>query len=255
MAETVTTALHPSTNASDGADDAPSLSQRRLNISNRVYLVGAAGAIVFGALGLAASFFIYRYSSQVSNEQRREVLRLQAESSTAKAEAAKLAVQLEREKTARAAFEAQFSWRVLDEKTRQGLISALSGLPHTIAVEFPSGDPEASFLALQFMKVFEESKWKVIPRSVAAPPLLFGIDVPESTDDATKAVMSALRSVGIVPATTDFPAPGFYMGNAATNTLKPDVRLIIGSKPTPEVAKAFAFIQQPASDAGQSHNP
>lgn len=249
-AEAATTKLQPTTNASDGPDDPPSESQRRLDVSNRMYLIGASGAVAFGALGLIASFFIYLYSGRVSVEGRKEVERLRtqavaavAQAESAKADQARLALDLEREKVARAQFEAEFSWRIIPPGQKTALTQALKQSSHIVAIEFPSGDQEATFFALQLIPVFEGAGWKVVPRSVPSPQLSWGILVPGPENAAVKALREALTSANLSFGTDDVAVPGMFMGEQ--NPATPDCRLVVGTKMTAALQKLLAEMHQP----------
>lgn len=168
---------------------------------------------------------------------------LAVEAEEARTQQAQLQLDVEREKTARAAFEAQFSWRIIDDKVRATLLRELAKSPHTIAIEYPPADQEASFLAIQFITIFKEAKWTVIPRATPSPPLTFGLDVPGPQNEATKALLDAFGVAGIKPGTADLPIPGMFMGDPSQSSLTPDCRLVVGAKPTAEVVRALAQMQ------------
>ena len=148
--------------------------------------------------------------------------------------------QTEHEKTARAKFEAQFSWRVIDEGQTKSLISALSGSPHVVAIEFPGGDLEAQFFGIQLMKIFQDAGWKVDIRSNPAPPLLFGVDVPGPTNEATNLVRHALTAASINVGEKDFPSPGLMMQTDEGRRLTPDCRILVGAKLTDVIRDQFS---------------
>jgi hypothetical protein len=170
---------------------------------------------------------------------------LAVEAEQARTEQGRLQVDLEHEKTARAEFEAQFSWRVIDDAKRTTLVRELSVSPKTIVIEYAPGDQEATFLALQLIGIFKDAKWTVAPRATPSPPLVFGLIVPGPQSDASKHVIEAFAKVGIVPAIGDLPLPGFFMGDPAQSGLRPDCRLVVGAKPTPEIIRTLSRQQQP----------
>jgi hypothetical protein len=159
---------------------------------------------------------------------------------SAKADQARLAVDLEHEKVARAEFEAQFSWRVIDDDNNATLRREIELASHVVAIEYPSGDQEATFLALQFMNLFTDSGWKVVPRSVPAPQLFWGLDVPGPENDAVVLLRKALTAAGMQPVTQDIAIPGLFMGNDEANKLVPECRLIIGARMTASIQKLIS---------------
>lgn len=170
---------------------------------------------------------------------------LAVEAEQARTEQARLQLDLEQEKVARAEFQAQFSWRVIDDASRAVLVSKLSASPGTIAIEYPPGDQEATFLALQLIGIFKSATWKVAPRATPSPPLIFGLVIVKPLNDTTKLVIDAFAAVGAALETADMPEPSFYMGDALLSGPQLDCRLIVGAKPTRDIVNTLMHLQQP----------
>jgi hypothetical protein len=134
--------------------------------------------------------------------------------------------QTEHEKTARAQFEAQFSWRVIDDGQTKTLLHELSEAPHTVATEFPSGDSEAQYFSLQLRKIFLHAGSKVDIRSVLAPSLLFNLIVPEPVNETTVLVRHALSAANLQPVENDLPRPGAMMQTDKGKGLISDRRIV-----------------------------
>jgi hypothetical protein len=171
-------------------------------------------------------------------------LEKQTASATATAEQAvnertQLQAMLEHEKTSRAEFESQFSWRVLSDEQRSTLMQQLSGAAHAVAIEFPGGDQEAQFLSLQLTKVFQDAGWKVALRSNPSAPLLFGLNVPGPANDVVNLVRQALAGIDMRPSELD--APATHTGEAARST--PECRIMVGGKLTDVVRRVLATSQ------------
>jgi hypothetical protein len=152
-------------------------------------------------------------------------------------------VNLEHEKTARAEFESQFSWRILSDDQRSTLVRALSGTPHTVAIEFPGGDQEAQFFSLQLTKVFQEAGWKVVLRSNSSAPLLFGLNVPGPVNDTVGLVRRTLADIDMRPSELDAPTTGLVALTGDTAKLAPDCRIMVGAKLTEIVKGVLAAAQ------------
>jgi hypothetical protein len=154
-----------------------------------------------------------------------------------------LQISLERVRTARAEFEAQFSWRILSEEQRNTLVRELSGPPHSVAIEFPGGDHEAQFLSLQLMKLFQEAGWRVALRSNPSAPLLFGLNVPGPATETVNLVRRVLSDIDMKPSDLDAPAPTgmTQIGDAAK--LTPECRIMVGAKMT-EIVKGVLSATQ-----------
>ncbi len=226
--------------------------------SNGAYIIAIAVAAVL-------TFLIYQSSSIVVADKeraleaykadadlrvadaRREAELAKAVAEQARTEQTRLQVDLEHEKTSRAEFEAQFSWRVIDEAKRVTLVRELSASPKTIAIEYAPSDQEATFLALQLIAVFRKANWTVMPRATPSPPpLVFGLDVPGPQNDATKLVISAFTAAGgATPDTGNVRPPSAFMGDIMSQFgMIPDCRLVVGPKPTAEVLKALSAMKQ-----------
>jgi hypothetical protein len=152
-------------------------------------------------------------------------------------------VNLEHEKAARAEFESQFSWRILGDEQRSTLVRALSGTPHTVAIEFPGGDQEAQFLSLQLTKVFQDAGWKVALRSNPSAPLLFGLNVPGPATDTVNLVRRVLADVDMKPSELDAPTTGMMTQTGEAAKLTPDCRIMVGAKLT-EIVKGVLSASQ-----------
>lgn len=152
-------------------------------------------------------------------------------------------VDLEQEKVARAAFEAQFSWRILSDDQHATLVRELSGSPHGVAIEFPGGDMEAQFLSLQLTKVFQEAGWKVALRPIASAPLLFGLNVPGPASDTVDLVRRVLADAGMKPSEMDAPAASTIMQTVDGAKVTPDCRIMVGAKITDAVRQVLAASQ------------
>lgn len=164
-------------------------------------------------------------------------LQQQAVASKAAAEQAvndktQLQIDLEHEKTTRAAFESQFSWRILSDDQRNTLVRDLSGPPHTVAIEFPGGDQEAQFFSLQLTKAFQEAGWKVALRSNPSAPLLFGLNVPGPVTEPVNLLRRALTTIDMKPSEIDAPVSGPMMQIGEAAKLTPDCRIMVGAKLT-----------------------
>ena len=175
-------------------------------------------------------------------------LEQQTASSNATAEQAvtdrtQLQVNLEQEKTARAAFEAQFSWRILSDAQRSTLVRELSGPPHIVAIEFPGGDQEAQFFSLQLTKVFQDAGWKVALRSNPSAPLLFGLNVPGPVTDTVTLVRRVLADIDMKPSELDAPTSGTMVQTGDAAKLTPDCRIMVGAKLT-EIVKGVLSASQ-----------
>jgi hypothetical protein len=143
-----------------------------------------------------------------------------------------LQVNLEQEKTARAAFESQFSWRILSDQQRSTLVRELAGLPHIVAIEFPVGDQEAQFFSWQLTKVFQDAGWKVALRSNPSAPLLFGLNVPGPLSDTITLVRRVLTEIDMKPSEIDAPTSGTMTQTGDAARLTPDCRIMVGAKLT-----------------------
>jgi hypothetical protein len=154
-----------------------------------------------------------------------------------------LQVNLEQEKTARAAFEAQFSWRILSDAQRSTLVRELSGPPHIVAIEFPGGDQEAQFFSLQLTKVFQDAGWKVALRSNPSAPLLFGLNVPGPVTDTVTLVRRVLADIDMKPSELDAPTSGTMVQTGDAAKLTPDCRIMVGAKLT-EIVKGVLSASQ-----------
>jgi len=175
-------------------------------------------------------------------------LEQQAAASKATAEQAvtdrtQLQVNLEQEKSARAAFESQFSWRILSDEQRNTLVRELSGTPHIVAIEFPGGDQEAQFFSLQLTKVFQEAGWKVALRSNPSAPLLFGLNVPGPATDTVNLVRRVLSDIDMKPSELDAPTTGMVTQTGEAAKLTPDCRIMVGAKLT-EIVKGVLSAAQ-----------
>jgi hypothetical protein len=183
-------------------------------------------------------------------DARERIAALQQETAASKATAeqavtARTQVQanLEHEKTARAEFESQFSWRILSDDQRNTLVNALSGTPHTVAIEFPGGDQEAQFFSLQLTKVFQAAGWKVVLRSNSSAPLLFGLNVPGPVNDTVSLVRRVLADIDMRPGELDAPTTGLVAQSGETAKLTPDCRIMVGAKLTEIVRDVMAAVQ------------
>ena len=154
-----------------------------------------------------------------------------------------LQVNLEHEKTARAEFESQFSWRIFGDEQRSTLVRELSGTPHTVAIEFPGGDQEAQFLSLQLTKVFQEAGWKVALRSNPSAPLLFGLNIPGPATDTVNLVRRVLADVDMKPSEIDAPTPSAMTQTGEAAKLTPDCRIMVGAKLTEIVRSVLSTSQ------------
>jgi hypothetical protein len=196
---------------------------------------------VVGAVLTAVSTMSLFWASALRDKYADEQISgAQATAELARTEQTRLQVDLEREKVARAQFEAQFSWRIINDNQKSILVAALSKSPHVVAVEFPAGDQEATFLALQFIEILKHAGWKVAPRSVPSAPLFWGLDVPGPSNDAVKELRSALTAAKMAVGTDNLPVPGVFLGSDEGNKLLPECRLVIGAKMTTEVRRILS---------------
>jgi hypothetical protein len=154
-----------------------------------------------------------------------------------------LQVNLEQERTARAAFESQFSWRILSDQQRSTMARELAVPPHTVAIEFPGGDQEAQFLSLQLTKVFQDAGWKVALRSNPSAPLLFGLNVPGPVTDTVNLVRRVLTDVDMKPSEIEAPISGTMMQTGDAAKLTPDCRIMVGAKLTDIVKGVLSAAQ------------
>lgn len=210
-----------------------------IELANKVYTL-AYVALVIGAIMTAASTMSLFWASAIRDRYSDEkIAGAEAVAAQARTEQVRLEADLEREKTQRAEFEAQFSWRIIDEATMASITAELSKAPHVVAIEFSSGDREAEYFARQITKALEDAKWQIALRSVPAFPMLFGLDVPGPENEATVALRSALIGAGIGVVSTAIPVPGIFMGTDEGNKLTPEARLLVGAKLTSTILKTF----------------
>ena len=109
---------------------------------------------------------------------RTEAIEATASAERARAEQKRLQVELEHERVERLRFEREFAWRTLSSTQENSLVQDLSVAPSAINVEFVSNDPEVTFLAIQFQRIFKAAGWKVeAVANTYAGSVFFGIFV------------------------------------------------------------------------------
>jgi hypothetical protein len=173
--------LHTTMSASDG-DDPSTSDQRRLDMANRTYLVGAVGAVAFGALGMMVSLFIYYYSGKVSEAQSATIRQLRTASKVAAADLARAQLEIVRITHA----------RVITPEQETAVLRLLADAPKgTVVVTAALIDGEATNYAKRLKDVLQTAGYHVsdppqsmlsisnaglniVVKDTANPPLIAG---------------------------------------------------------------------------------
>jgi hypothetical protein len=210
------------------------------SVANWTYLIAGSLAVLFTATTVAASFVMWKTSTEISDEKDRQLSRFQAEAkertATLEKEAARAnerAARLENE-AAQARLEqerlkAALAWRTLSKSQIDSLSGGLSRNPGSVNIRYTDGDPEALFLAIQIGNLLSAAKWNVAPGAVKFQnALTFQIHVEGGENADAKSLRDALTEASI-PFTTE-PSPPVGAG-FSISTIQGAPTLTIGSKP------------------------
>jgi len=123
---------------------------------------------------------------------------------------------------------ASLAWRVLPPAQAAALEQRLASHPGSVNLWYTDGDPEALYLAIQFSKILENAKWKVLPAGANLSGIVFGIAAPDTTGADASALRAALHGAGIPFSTDPLPPVGFTIGATKGSGVP---TLMIGSRP------------------------
>lgn len=220
-----------------------------IEITNRVYTWAYVALVLGAAVTAIATMSLFwssavrdKYADQQIQMARTEAIEATASAERARAEQKRLQVELEHERVERLRFEREFAWRTLSSTQENSLVQDLSVAPSAINVEFVSNDPEVTFLAIQFQRIFKAAGWKVeAVANTYAGSVFFGIFVPDPRDKtsvgATQTVREALRRAGISFVTDKPPMP--IMGFGGNVNSSSAVQMVIASKATENILRAI----------------
>jgi hypothetical protein len=225
--------------------------------ANRIYVIAGFLAVILTAITVAASFVIWRTSSDIAGRKERELALYQAGARTeieraksaaaeartrgqeANAEAAKAnerAAQLEKDAAA-SRLEAerikqQVSWRSLSAPQAQRLLKALAERPGAVNLRYTDGDPETLGLTAEIANILERAHWQVAAGSTKfANALAFEIHIPNQPSDNLKALQKAFHEAGIPFDPSPLPPVGAEFN---VSTINGAPTLFIGSKRPPK---------------------
>ncbi|MCM2291064.1 hypothetical protein NAC44_01815 [Allorhizobium sp. BGMRC 0089] len=146
--------------------------------SNRIYLFATIFSIVFAAIALLSSYFMWRSSTEISAAKDRALAAYQADSNVRAAKLEKEAreAQLETEK-----IKASVSWRIFSKAESSALVTALRKASGPVNLRYMDGDPESLYLAIQLSQILALAGWSVAPGSMKPGNAIpFGIWIPQS---------------------------------------------------------------------------
>jgi hypothetical protein len=189
--------------------------------------LGKASALILIA-GLAGEIIT---QVNANNLNAKVVAILNGNAEDAKMRAAQSQQDAEQARLEQEKLKAQLAWRSLTPEIAAQMTSRLSTSKHSVILAYVSNDPEALWLAIQFSKIFDAAKWKVIPQSrTYAGRLVFGISVSGRANTATSLLRRVLSESGVPFSTNKIPPPEMSIGDPNT---KADVTLMVGSKAPP----------------------
>jgi hypothetical protein len=183
--------------------------------------------------------------SAEAEKAREGIAQANAAGETAKADAAKANAEIATAKKQTAALEneaaqarleqerlkAQLAWRTLAPDAKSNLETALARKPAQVNIQYPSGDTEAQYLAIQFANTFEKAGWQVAMFSATLHgTVAWGLFIPDPVSDATTEMRDAFAAAGLGFSTEALPPAGMGFGNSIPNA----PILFIGSKPIPQ---------------------
>ena len=127
----------------------------------------------------------------------------------------------------------QLAWRELHAATIKRLATALSEHVGSVNLWYTDGDAEALALAAQISSALKQANWQYLPSGVRFDnTIVFGIRIPDSISEDTKALRKAFDSAKIPFDPGPLPTPAVQL-NFRINPSAPT--LVIGSKPRPQL--------------------
>ena len=103
--------------------------------------------------------------------------------------------------------------------------------PAQVNIQYPAGDTEAQYFAIQFGNIFDKAKWQVAMFSATLHgTVAWGLFIPDPVFDATPTIREAFTAVGIGFSTDALPPAGMGFGSSIPNA----PILFVGSKPIPQ---------------------
>jgi hypothetical protein len=227
----------------------------------RLLYKAAKAAVIVGVLGeLLGDGGIFAGGDRLQELEGRAIAGATAKAANANERAAQLekeaagarerAAQLEKE-TARlsaeaaqanartACIEQAAAWRSLKPEEFNTLVSELSKSPPSRAVwiKYVSPDPEVVALAAQYVRAFIAARWLFRLDWVSfVDTVPFGVYIPNSGNDDTKAVQAAMHSAKLPFVPAEIPVAwggGSVPNSTAPRSTVPDVTMLIGSKEPP----------------------
>jgi hypothetical protein len=120
------------------------------------------------------------------------------------------------------------AWRTLSPTDTVNLTGQLAQKAGKVNIQYPSGDTEAEYLAIQFAKVFESAGWQVAMFSATLHgTVAWGLFIPDPVVDGTVALRAAFTAAGIAFSTDALPPAGMGFGSSIADA----PTLFVGSKP------------------------
>jgi hypothetical protein len=165
-----------------------------------------------------------------TEDARAELGKANADIARANARAAALENDAAQARLEQERLKAQLAWRTLSPEQTVSLQARLAQKPNQVNIQYPAGDTEAEYLAIQFANLFGKAGWQVAMLSATIHgSVVWGIFIPDPAYDATPTIREAFTAAGISFSTGALPPAGMGFGNSLPNA----PTLFIGSKPIP----------------------
>lgn len=161
-------------------------------------------------------------------EARAELGKANADIARANARAAALENDAAQARLEQERLKAQLAWRTIAPVPAGNLTALLALKAAQVNIQYPSGDTEAEYLAIQFANLFEKAGWQVAMFSATIHgAVIWGLFIPDPAYDATPTIREAFTAVGIGFSTDALPPAGMGFGNSFPNA----PILFVGTKP------------------------
>jgi hypothetical protein len=184
------------------------------------------GLLVIGlAVELLAEAKIQTTDAALKRQADVVIADLQRQAAQSNADAANARLEEERLKT-------RVTWRSLRREQCERLASSLPS-SGTVRIEYPSGDPEALLLAINFENCFHDiAHWTVLSAAMLFQDALpFGLNVTGDQRKLSEAVKSGLRNAGVEFSSNDSSELERHVQFRVAAPGSEDVKIIVGSKP------------------------